>query len=130
MLDTIKKMLWKPEGQEKLRTPPNTEIVFKLFFNELEIGTLHLKAGIWTFTYSDNFKAQDYIKPLLNFPQVDKVYTSEELYPFFVERIPGLGQTKVQEIIRKEKIDEHNEAVLLKRFGRLTIANPFELRAV
>jgi len=123
-------MLWKTEGQEELYTPKNMEIVFKLLFSGLEIGTLQLEEGVWKFQYSMDFKAQDHIKPLLNFPSVDKIYTSEELYPFFVERIPGLGQPKVQEIIGKEHIDGHNEAALLKRFGRLTIANPFELKAV
>ena len=30
-------------------------------------------------------------------------------------------------IIKKENIDQHNEAALLKRFGYKTIANPYEL---
>jgi len=67
---------------------------------------------------------------LPDFPKVEKIYNSEELYPFFVQRIPGLGQTKVKEAIAEENIDEHNEAALLKRFGRFTITNPFELQAL
>lgn len=130
MLNTIKKMFWKTEGQEEIYTPKDTEMVFKLFFKDLEIGTLNLKEGVWRFAYSTDFKAQQQIKPLLDFPAIDKIYASEELYPFFIHRIPGLGQPKVQEIIRKEHIDAHNEAALLKRFGRLTISNPFELKAV
>ena len=39
-------------------------------------------------------------------------------------------ESKVKEILEKEHIDEHNEALLLKRFGRFTISNPFELKAV
>lgn len=130
MLNTIKKMFWKTEEQAALYTPQDTEVVFKLLLNELEVGTLHLKEGVWTFVYSPDFKAQDKVKPLPDFPKVGKSYTSGELYPFFVERIPGLSQPKVQAAIRKEHIDERNEAALLKRFGRLTIANPFELKAV
>ncbi len=49
------------------------------------------------------------------------------LWPFFVIRIPGLGQPAVQRVIREENIDPSNEAQLLKRFGKTTIANPFTL---
>lgn len=130
MIDKIKKLIWKTEGQEDLFTPKNSEEGFKLLLGDLEVGTLSLKNGIWTFKYSDEFKKQNKIKPIPDFPNIDKVYTSEDLYPFFIQRIPGLGQQKVKETLRKEKIDEHNEAALLKRFGRLTITNPFELKAV
>lgn len=126
----IKSWLWKSEGQQELITPQNLEIQFKLIFNTLEIGTLILSKGKWTFVYSEAFKAQKEIKPLLDFPNLDKEYSSEDLYPFFVQRIPGLNQPKVKEILEKEHIDAHNEALLLKRFGRYTISNPFELKAV
>lgn len=130
MMTTIKKLFWKSEGQEEFYTPKDVEVGFKLVFGNLEIGTLRLKAGVWTFNYSEAFKAQEEIKPIPDFPNVDKVYSSEDLYPFFVQRIPGLGQPKVKETLRKERIDERNEAALLKKFGRLSIANPFELKAV
>jgi len=130
LLHQIKNWLWKSEEQQELITPQNLEIQFKLIFNTLEIGTLILSKGKWTFVYSEAFKAQEEIKPLLDFPNLDKKYTSEDLYPFFVQRIPGLSQPKVKEILEKEHIDIHNEALLLKRFGRYTISNPFELKAV
>ena len=34
-----------------------------------------------------------------------QAYTSEELYPFFIQRIPSLSQPKVNEAVEKEKID-------------------------
>lgn len=130
MINSIKKLLWKVEGHENIYTPKDIDISFKLTIRKLEVGTLSLKNGIWTFKYAEVFKTQDQIKPLPDFPKVEKIYRSEELYPFFVQRIPGLGQTKVKETIAEEKIDEHNEAALLKRFGRFTITNPFELKAL
>ena len=66
----------------------------------------------------------------MDFPDVNKTYRYEELPPFFVQRIPGLGQPKVQKIILEEKIDAHNEVELLKRFGKLSISNPFQLLVV
>ncbi|MCO6491894.1 MAG: hypothetical protein J5I98_25990 [Phaeodactylibacter sp.] len=67
------------------------------------------------------------MKPLVDFPDVNKTYSYEELPPFFAHRIPGLGQPKVQKIILEEKIDAHSEVELLKGFGKLSISNPFQL---
>ena len=130
MIKNIWKRLWKSEGQEELFTPRDIETSFVLTWRRLEIGVLSLKEGKWTFRYSEDFKAQETVKPLTDFPDVNKVYSSEELYPFFLSRIPGSGQTKFQEIVKKEKIDPKNEAELLKRFGRQTIANSFILTSV
>lgn len=122
------KSLWKIEGQENIVTPLNEKITFELKYKDLLIGTLELKKGIWIFKYTEKFAEQDSMKPLIDFPNVDKVYKSKALYPFFVIRIPSIKQPKVKSIIAKEKIDETNEVALLKRFGRLSISNPFLLQ--
>jgi len=41
--------------------------------------------------------------------------------------LPGLKQPAIQEILKNEEIDKGNEIALLKRFGRKTITNPYEL---
>ncbi len=130
MLKELIKKLWKSEGQETMFTPKDVEATFQLTYRKLEIGTLSLKAGKWTFRYAEVFKAQDKIKPLTDFPDLNKVYTSEELYPFFLSRIPGAGQPRFQEIVKREHINPNNEAELLKRFGQQTISNSFVLQNV
>ncbi len=65
--------------------------------------------------------------PIVNFPRLDKRYESDVLWPFFVVRIPGLGQPAIQRVIREENLDPHNEVQLLRRFGKTTIANPYIL---
>jgi len=129
MLSKLKN-LWKSDGQESIVTPKDYDAEFVLTYKELVIGTLSLHKGIWSFQYSEEFKKQNRVKPLLDFPDVDKVYSSDELHPFFAHRIPGLGQPKVQKVIKKEKIDEQNEAKLLERFGKVSITNPFQLHLV
>lgn len=124
------KNLWKADGREELVTPKSETAVFQLLFENLLVGTLRLENGEWTFAYSEAFKAQSELKPLVDFPNLDKTYRSEELPPFFAHRIPGMGQPKVQKILKKEKIDAHNEAALLKRFGSRSISNPFQLLTV
>jgi HipA-like protein len=83
--------------------------------------------GRWRFEYSEEFRRQKHLRPIVGFGDLVKTYESDELWPFFAMRIPGLKQTAVQDIIRKEHIDATNEVQLLRRFGRRTVANPFEL---
>lgn len=127
MLRKIINKLWKTDEQEHLTVPVSAKGVFMLYYQDLPIGMLSVNEGKWTFVYSEDFKKQDSVRKLIDFPQVDKVYTSENLWPFFAHRIPGLGQPKVQEIIKKENIDSDNEVDLLRRFGKRSITNPFEL---
>jgi HipA-like protein len=119
--------LFKREAHEGIETPTGVNARFVLAYDDLEIGTLTLREGEWVFAYSEAFKAQGTIKPLINFPSKEKVYRSTELWPFFLHRIPGMGQPRVQNIIRKEQIDPTNPVALLRRFGEQTIANPFRL---
>jgi len=127
----IKKILslFKQEGNEDLFVPKDVNVTFHLNYKELPIGTLTVDKAIWTFKYTDEFRGQHDIQPLMDFPDVDKVYVSKDLWPFFVYRIPGLNQYKVQEIIRLEHLDGKNEVDLLRRFGQRSINNPFQLTA-
>jgi len=61
------------------------------------------------------------------FPDVHKTYETSELWPFFKMRVPSLKQPSIRAIVGRERIDEHNQVELLRRFGRRTITNPFEL---
>ena len=128
MIKKLLHKLFKSEAHEGVETPSNVYARFVLAYDDLEIGTLTLSEGIWVFAYSEAFKAQTDVNPLVNFPSKEKIYRSTELWPFFLHRIPGLGQPRVQNIIRKEQIDPTNSAALLQRFGERTIANPFRLR--
>jgi len=124
MLNTLKTIL----GLEGVKTPKQAELKkFVLKYKTLVIGELHIQNGVWTFAYSEAFKTQTEISPLVDFPVKEKVYESAHLWPLFLSRIPGLKQPQVQDLILQEKIDPENEAALLERFGGKTIANPFTL---
>ena len=124
------KSLWKSEGQEKIKTPQDYDADFQLTYKNLIVGTLKLRKGVWYFQYSDDFKNQNLIKPLVDFPDIEKEYCSDELQPFFAHRIPGLGQPKVKKIVEEENLNAENEAQMLERFGKVSIANPFHLEVV
>lgn len=124
------KNIFQTEEQIPLETPQLITASFFLFYQDLPIGTLELDKGMWVFSYTDAFRQQKElkkIKPLVNFPDVSRIYKSTELWTFFATRIPGLSQPQVQEIVKREHIDTHNTVELLRRFGRETITNPFLL---
>lgn len=127
MLKKIIDWFSKNDEDTQLYLPENESITFVLYLESLEIGTLSTNSGVWHFQYSESFKKQNTFNSIPGFPDLNKIYKSELLWPFFKTRIPGLGQPKVKAILNKEHIDEKNESALLKRFGRKTIANPYIL---
>jgi HipA-like protein len=128
MVNKIKNILfWRTEGFEGLKTPQNTVARFELSYKDLVIGYLTLNNGKWSFMYSPDFVNQRRLMPMVDFPDVNKVYESEELWPFFTSRIPSQSQPEVQNTIRRRNIDAGNEVSLLDLFGKRTITNPFLL---
>lgn len=131
MLDTIRKMFQSSKGANTdLHLPLQERQIFVLHIGNVPVGELSCLDGEWTFSYTQQFKnCSDEFYPIVGFPDLDKVYHSDKLWPFFLVRIPGLGQPEIQEIIAREKLDATNEAQLLRHFGERTLANPFTLTA-
>lgn len=130
MIDAIKRA-WsrlRAEDHSEMVTPADVTTTFVLQFEDLPVGFLTLANGIWQFSYSEEFKRQSEVKPLVDFPQLEKVYRNDHLWPFFLARIPSLSQPQVEETIRREGLDRNSSAALLRRFGERTISNPFVLQ--
>ena len=128
MLSWINKLFKNEDQSEDFATPKEEQATFILKYKGLIIGYLNHINGNWRFYYSDEFKQQDKIDKLVDFPEKGKVYTENYLWPFFAHRIPGLGQPHIQEIIKQEKLNPKDEIHMLRRFGRKSITNPFELK--
>ena len=122
----ISKLFSKGDNEINVALPieENGQMILKI--DNLTVGYLSCKNGEWIFKYSEEFKAQTEYHMIIGFPDLNEEYHSDELWPFFRIRIPGLKQPLVREIMIKENIKE-NEYDLLKRFGKKTIANPYEL---
>jgi HipA-like protein len=132
MFSKLRKFFSKGDDEDySAELPKDAKVTFNLMVDEVTVGVLTSEGGVWSFSYSDDFKnhRQEYTR-LVGFPDLDRVYRSDTLWPFFRIRIPGLKQPAVQEIIQEEHIDQENEAELLKRFGRRSISNPYELEPV
>lgn len=109
---------------------PMMDANFIVKIDDLIVGYLARKNNLWQFKYSNDFKNQKEYYRLVGFSDLNKIYKSEVLWPFFKIRIPGLKQPMIQEIIDSDRLDTTDEAALLKRFGRRSISNPYILEAI
>ena len=129
MLSWLNKLFKNEEQSEELTTPKNATAHFILKYKDLPIGYLDHTDDKWVFKYSSEFKSQEKIDILIDFPVKDCIYEASYLWAFFAHRMPGLGQPKIQEIIKLENLNPNDEIDLLRRFGNKSITNPFELAA-
>jgi hypothetical protein len=123
----IKKLFSKTYADNSMYLPKEEVAKFTLKVDGIDLGNLSCKDGVWEFHYTDAFKMHNEYNRIVGFPDLDKNYHSNTLWPFFRVRIPGLKQPAIKEIISNEHINANNEVELLKRFGRKTISNPYEL---
>ena len=124
MLDLLRKSFDWLAG---VKPPEGKSVAFSILLDDLEIGALSYDGGAWTFRYSDAFRRQNAVKPIIDFPDPDQEYRSESLWPFFLLRIPSVEQPSVKQFVHERGLSELNEAALLRQFGRRSVANPFEL---
>jgi HipA-like protein len=110
--------------------PARMKGVFQLKYGNLLIGILTYENSHWTFKYSEEFMENSGLSPITDFPDLNKVYESENLWPFFAARIPTLNQPYQFRKIKKEGISKDDPVGLLRLFGGETITNPFKLSAV
>lgn len=114
--------------KKELKVAPDVQAEFSLFLGNLLVGKLSVIEGRWQFEYSEEFKLKTELRPLVEFPDLDKVYEHDELWQFFASRIPSTEQPDVEAVLESENIAEDDLIALLKRFGKRTITNPFELK--
>ena len=115
--------------RKELQAPAGAKATFFLTHHDLLIGTLSVENGIWKFEYSDELRRDGSYRPIVEFPDVNKIYQSSTLWQFFASRIPSMEQAEVEEILKREHIEEDDAVRLLQRFGERTITNPFNLKA-
>lgn len=131
MKNTIKKIAqYLRSGSHKnLTVITDQEAEFKLYLPEIEVGKLSFKDGKWFFSYSEEFKRTEIYLPIADFPNFEKSYTNETLWPFFLSRIPSVARNSIKDTIEEEKIDRTDLLEMLSRFGKRTITNPYLLVA-
>lgn len=116
------------EGNFRNEVEHTSEKKFKLTFHGKSIGTLEYGNSNWIFKYTEEYKAEQFVKPIIDFPDIDKIYQFTELSPFFASRIPNLNQPFHQKKLEKYNGSKDDLASLLQIFGQRSINNPFSLK--
>jgi len=129
MIKSLLKKYLTPSTHSDLKVKESKEATFQLNLDEMVVGILSFKDGNWMFKYSDEYK-ENSLSPISGFPAIDKIYRSEDLWPFFSSRIPSLARQNIQDKIKKKGINENDYLALLSFFGKRTITNPFELHNI
>lgn len=77
------------------------------------------KNGQYEFQYCEEIESAiaDGFTPLLCFPKLDELYTSEKLFTIFTSRLPDKKRKNIHEILKKYGLAEFDEYMLLKRSG-------------
>jgi HipA-like protein len=129
MIGVLRK-IWKVEGMDFKDNPAGKQGSFSLVFGKQQIGTLVYSSGVWEFKYSAEYKNDPTSTPIIDFPDIEKSYTNQQLWPFFAARIPSLNQPYQIKKIERAKINKDDAVGLLKLFGNETITNPYRLLAI
>lgn len=120
----LARLFWS-ESQRDVVLASDDDAMFNVNLGKLLIGTLSYSNGLWNFSYSDEFKNQNRVAPLANFPTKEKEYTTRELWPFFTSRIPSNAQLQIEKSAPTDSLVD-----LLVKFGHKTVSNPYVLNPV
>lgn len=124
LLDTLKAMRLKPSQKParfELRYAPVGE-------ESVSVGELRFDGKMWTFAYAEEYKRRHDLRPLEGFDELDRVYRSSLLFPFFAVRIPDSDRGDVRMKLAKYKVRDPQITDLLRIFGRRVVSSPaFEL---
>lgn len=124
LFETLKAMRLKPPQKKarfELRYAPQGETA-------VSVGELDYDGRMWTFRYSEEYKDRHDLRPIEGFDDLDRVYRSSLLFPFFAVRIPDADRSDVRMKLAKHKVRDPEATDLLKIFGRRVVSSPaFEL---
>ncbi len=94
----------------------------------VSVGELEFDGKMWTFAYSEEYKRRRDLRPIEGFDELDRVYRSSLLFPFFAVRIPDSHRGDVRMKLAKHKVRDPQATDLLRIFGRRVVSSPaFEL---
>ena len=66
VVENIIKLFWHDSDETNLKAIEGKTGKFDLMLGSLRVGTLIYSSGVWTFSYSDEFKQQSISAPLVN----------------------------------------------------------------
>jgi hypothetical protein len=99
----------------------------QIFDGETPIAELSLQQGRYLFRYLESFKRKG-LTPFPGLPEVDEVYESAELFPYFEERIPDTRVPAIRNWISRKGLPADDKLTLLTVLGRMVATDSYEIR--
>lgn len=102
MISKLKKIFSNNKGVDSPLCLEHKETIhlFSLKYQDLEMGVLKFLNNQWVFEYSTAFKNQSEINALIDFPDLNKTYISEVLWPFFQIGFLQLSSLRLKNIFQ------------------------------
>lgn len=112
-------------------TSTNTQRLLRLHVyaphdhGRVRVGTLTVEGDEFVFVYDTEFATNPTVRPLVGFSQLDKVYRSNELWPFFKTRIPPVDRDDVRVQLQQSNVEASDTLRVLGTVARAAIASPY-----
>jgi len=103
------------------------DLVLLLKYQNFNIGKLWTEDSKYFFSYDKEFINTD-LRPLTGFEDLEKVYSSSVLFPFFEVRIPDMKREDVIKKLQEKHLDKTaSDLKKLLVLGNKTINDPYVL---
>jgi hypothetical protein len=99
----------------------------QVFDGDTPVAELSRQQGRYLFRYLEAFKNRG-LTPLPGLPDLDEVYESKELFPYFEERIPDTRERPIRDWITRQGLPVDDKLTLLAVLGRKVITDSYEIR--
>jgi HipA-like protein len=99
----------------------------QIFDGETPVAELSRQQGRYLFRYLETFKRKG-LTPFPGLPDVDEVYESAELFPYFEERIPDTKIPAIRNWISRKGLAIDDKLTLLTELGRTVATDIYEIR--
>lgn len=99
----------------------------QIMYGETAVAELSRQQGRYLFRYLEAFKERG-LTPLAGLPDLDEIYESAELFPYFEERIPDTRLLAVRQWIERQGLPVDDKLTLLAVLGRKVVTDCYEIR--
>ncbi|MGH9410126.1 MAG: HipA N-terminal domain-containing protein [Vicinamibacterales bacterium] len=110
------------------RKPAHFTLLYDGGSEVVTVGHLTFDQDTWTFVYDGEYKRRPDLRPLEGFDDLERVYRSSVLFPFFAVRVPDPDRGDIRRQLDQDRIKDPQPTDLLRLFGRRVVSSPgFEL---
>ncbi|MCM2334357.1 MAG: HipA N-terminal domain-containing protein [Anaeromyxobacteraceae bacterium] len=101
------------------------EVYLETRQGRVTLGTLTKEGQEFVFRYDPRFAKAADSTPISAFPDLDREYRAEELWPFFAVRIPPVDREDVRQAMEKRHIPEKDVLRLLAELSGRGVSSPY-----